>query len=278
MMELSIWSQYYMELKAEESIERLIKNGIYASELSDEHGAELLSRSEDFIKTGKEFKKFLDERNFKMSQGHLWLRIRICEDEGAVPKLLDWIDMYEAIGIKNMVLHCDNLLETDLSKEEKTERNIEKLKIVADYIKDKDITICLENLRKRAPEFPELVDKSADDLLDIIERIGSDKFGICLDTGHLNLTDRNPREFILKAGDKLKALHIADNEEETDQHLMPFTRGTVDFVEVVKALKEVGYEGLFNLEIPGEIIRTPIELRDEKIKYIKASYDYLMNI
>ncbi len=278
MMELSIWSQYYYELKAEESVERLIKNGIFASELSDEHGAELLARDEDFIKTGKEFKKFLDDRNFNMSQGHLWLRIRICENEEAVPKLLNWIDMYEVIGIKNMVLHCDPFLDQKLPKEERARQNVEKLKIVAEHIKDKDITICLENLRLHYPEEPDLVDRTADDLLDIIQRIGSDRFGICLDTGHLNMTDKNPREFILKAGKKLKALHIADNEEKEDQHLMPFTRGTVDFVEVVKALREVGYEGLFNLEIPGEIIRTPIELRDEKIKYIKASYDYLMNI
>lgn len=274
-MKLSIWSSYYMELKIEDAIKRFVDNGIYCTELSDEHGFELLSRNDDVLETAKNFANFLKEYNFEISQGHLWLKIKICADDTALEKLFRWIDMYEEIGIKNMVLHCDNLTETNLSREEKIEKNIEKLQILAEYIKNKEITVCLENLRPHSPEETELVDRSADDLLYIIERIGSSKFGICLDTGHLNLTDKNQREFILKAGDKLKALHIADNDGNTDQHLMPFNRGTVDFPEIIKALKEIKYNGIFNLEIPGER-SIPLELRDAKIEYIKAFYQYLM--
>lgn len=274
-MKLSIWSSYYMELKIEDAIKRFVDNGIYCTELSDEHGFELLSRNDDVLETAKNFANFLKEYNFEISQGHLWLKIKICADDTALEKLFRWIDMYEEIGIKNMVLHCDNLSETNLSREEKIEKNIEKLQILAEYIKNKEITVCLENLRPHSPEETELVDRSADDLLYIIERIGSSKFGICLDTGHLNLTDKNQREFILKAGDKLKALHIADNDGNTDQHLMPFNRGTVDFPEIIKALKEIKYNGIFNLEIPGEK-SIPLELRDAKIEYIKACYQYLM--
>lgn len=276
-MNLSIWSSYYIELKVEDAIQRFVDNGIYCSELSDEHGFELLSRNDDVIETGRQFARFLKEQNFEISQGHLWLKIKICADDTAVDKLYRWIDMYEAIGIRNMVLHCDNLTETAFSRQVKVEMNIKKLRVLAEYIKDKDITICLENLRPHTPEQTELVDRSVDDLLYIIERVGSDKFGICLDTGHLNLTDKNQREFILKAGNKLKALHIADNDGKTDQHLMPFNRGTVNFSEVVKALKEIHYSGIFNLEIPGEG-RIPLELKDAKIGYIKACYQCLMRI
>lgn len=275
-MKLSIWSGYYMESGPEGAVKRFIENGIYCSELSDEHGFELLSRSDNFLKTAKEFSNFLKENNFEISQGHLWLKIRICSDETAIQKLYSWVDMYEAIGIKNMVLHCDNMVDSSLSRNEKIEKNIEKLRLLAEHIKDKDVTICLENLRPHSPQDEDLVDRNADDLLYIIERIGSDKFGICLDTGHLNLTDGNPREFILKAGNKLKALHIADNQGETDQHLMPLNGGTVNFFEVVKALREIGYKGIFNLEIPGEKCGI-IKMRDEKIKTIISNYNLLMN-
>ena len=57
--------------------------------------------------------------------------------------------------------------------------------------------------------------------------------------------------------------------------MMPYAKGNINFVEVVKALREVGYDGLFNLEIGGET-KIPLELRREKLKYIKACYDYLM--
>lgn len=276
-MKLSMWSSYYAELKAEDAIDRLIENGIYASELSDEHGFELLSRGENVVETGKEFAKFLSMRNFEISQGHLYLRIKICSDDSAIESLFKWVDMYEAIGIKNMVLHCDNMVNSGFSKQERVEKNVEKLRELAEYVKDKDITICLENLRPHSPDDPELVDRNADDLLYIIDRIGSERFGICLDTGHLHLTDKDQREFILKAGNKLKALHIANNEGVTDQHMFPFSRGTVDFVTVVKTLREINYTGLFNLEVPGER-RAPIEVRDYKLDYVKRIYDYLLRV
>ncbi len=274
---LSIWSYYFHEMSPEDAVLEFIDNGIYASELSDEHGAELLSRDDDYIATGKKFGEFLREHNFCMSQGHLWLKVKICSDEGAVETLCKWIDMYEAIGIKNMVLHCDCMAGTTLSKSERVEKNIEILKTIAEHVKDKDIFICLENLRAYEDVSDDLVvTRTADDLLYIIDSVGSDRFGICLDTGHLNLTDKDQRKFILTAGEKLRALHIADNQGKSDdQHMMPFAKGKVNFIKVVEALREVNYNGLFNLEIPGES-RIPLELRREKIKYIKACYDYLM--
>lgn len=273
-MKLSIWSSYFAELSPEDAVEEFIKNGIYASELSDEHGFMLMERSSDFVETGRKFGEFLKERNFEMSQGHLWLKIKYCS-ENTIEELFFWVDMYEAIGIKNMVLHCDELSDTNLSCEEKIEKNVAELKKLAEHIKDKDITICLENLRPHFEGEQNLIDVTAEDLLEIIRRVDSPRFGICLDTGHLNLTVKNQGHFIQTAGEKLKALHIADNQGETDQHMMPFTKGNVNFAKVVEKLREVGYGGLFNLEIPGES-HIPLELRNAKINYIKACYDYLM--
>ena len=124
---LSIWSQYYHEMKIEDAVLEFKKNGIYASELSDEHGAELLSRSDDHIATGKQLAAFLDEQDFEISQGHLWLNAKICTNEGAIDTLYKWIDMYEAIGIKNMVLHCDCMAGSTLTRDERIQRNLECL-------------------------------------------------------------------------------------------------------------------------------------------------------
>jgi len=267
-IKLGVWTSYYMELDPEEAVKRLKANGIYAAELSDEHGLVLLERDEDVQKTGREFAAFLKENDFSMTQGHLWLYVKICSDETAIDTLVKWIELYEAIGIKNMVLHCDPLLKTECTKAEKHDLNIEKLRILAERIKDKDITVCLENLLS--------VCVSADDILYVIDKVGSDRFGICLDTGHLNLRDfKDQRKFILTAGKYLKALHIADNYGEKDDHLMLFNGGQVDFVEVVKALREIDYRGMFNLEIPGER-GIPLEMRDAKLAYVKAGYEYLM--
>ncbi len=272
---LSIWSNYYGGT-IEESVEEFIKDGIYAAELSTEQGQELVDRDPDVVKTGKTLRAFLEKRNFDMSQGHLWLRSYICSCPTAIEIICLWVDLYEAIGVKNMVLHCDMLEGSGLTKKERLDRNVSVLRPLAVHVADKDITICLENLRPEGEDSPELPVQGVDDLLYIIDQLGSERFGICLDTGHLNLTEKNQREFILKAGKKLKALHIANNDGLKDHHIMPFGRGNVNFFEVVKALREVGYEGLFNYEIGGEA-GIPLPLRHEKAKFIKAGYDYLMN-
>ena len=46
---------------------------------------------------------------------------------------------------------------------------------------------------------------------------------------------------------RLQALHIHDNDRWHDNHQIPFSM-SIDFDAIVKALKEIGYEGYFTLE------------------------------
>ncbi|MGI6201983.1 MAG: sugar phosphate isomerase/epimerase family protein [Eubacteriales bacterium] len=269
-MKLSIWSSYYVDLSPEEMVCEFEKHGMQYSELSDEHAAELLKRGEP-KEVGRRFKAFADSHNVKFTQGHLWLRCRLCDkDRGNVTKTLkSWLDLFYEIGISRAVLHCDGYsFPENTPPEEKYQANISVLRELTDYIKGRELVICLENLRGFAAD--------ADELLYIVNSVGGDNIGICLDTGHLNLASRDQQGFIKKAGKHLKALHIADNEGQTDQHIMPFGRGTVDFIGVVRALKEINYDGLFNLEIPGER-HCPLEIRGYKIEYIKRMYEYLLD-
>ena len=115
------------------------------------------------------------------------------------------------------------------------------------------ITLCLENLIA----FPET--RCSDGLLRIIKDAGDKNLGICLDTGHLHLsntagtTNETHGAFIRNAGDYLQALHIVDNNGNRDTHQMPFSaRYGVDWVDVMRGLRDIDYKGLFNLEILGE--------------------------
>ena len=267
--QLSVWSAYYIFKSPENAVLELKKHGVNASELSDEHGAMLLKRG-DPKAVGLAYKKFLEQQEFTMTQGHLWLSCKICSDEQAVYKMMEWLDLFDAIGIKNAVLHLDAMAGSGVSEEERFQRNLEKLLMLQEHIKTEGLKlcICLENLGG--------IVTGIDEINSYIDRLDEDCFGICLDTGHLNLHDKDQRNFILKAGKRLRALHIADNEGKTDQHMMPYGRGNIDFDEVVKALREVDYQGLFNLEIPGENHR-PDEIQGYKLEYIVKCYAYLMS-
>ena len=271
---------YYADLSFEDAVREFKKNGVMALELSTEHGAKLFARGEDVLLTAAQARAFLDKEGVTVTQGHLPLSFGIVSQVDEIGTMLRYIDLYEAMGITEMVLHCDRLPKSpELLAQERLEKNVASLKIIAEHIKDKKIFICLENLRqpKIHPVREPLALGHAEDLLKIIELVGSDRFAICLDTGHLNLVNGNQRDFILTAGKHLRALHIADNQNlaDMDQHLLPFSRGTVNFFEVVEALREIGYVGMFNFEIPGEH-RAPLPILAKKLEYTRFIYDYLI--
>ncbi len=277
-MKLSMWSSFYRELSPYDMILEFEKAGYHYTELSTEH-ADMLLEEGDAIAVGKKFGEFARAHNVEVSQGHLLLGVKIC-DEDSFDILKTWLDLFLAIGIKNAVLHCQNLHERGLTQEDIKEKNKKALIRLTDYIKGKPITICLENLRSGIAMQNETEERyeyhqSAEEFLWYINEIGSDNLGICLDTGHLNISKASTqREFILKAGKHLKALHIADNIGEGDLHMMPFCRGSVNIVEVVEALNEIGYDGLYNMELGGERKCSP-KVKEYKMEYLKKCFGTL---
>ncbi len=106
-----------------------------------------------------------------------------------------------------------------------------------------DVTICLENL-----PFPEFSMATPADVLKFVRKMGDDHFKICLDTGHVSVFDNlNLGEEVRRVGSELKVLHVHDNKYNKDLHLMPHY-GVIDWKEFVKALKDIGFDGVFSLE------------------------------
>ncbi|MBE6612769.1 MAG: sugar phosphate isomerase/epimerase [Ruminococcaceae bacterium] len=78
-------------------------------------------------------------------------------------------------------------------------------------------------------------------------------FCTCMDTGHTNKAARFdgqplPHELIYKLGSSIECLHLNDNDHMTDQHKVPLS-GTIDWQLVLEALRDVGYEGSWNMEL-----------------------------
>ncbi len=90
---------------------------------------------------------------------------------------------------------------------------------------------------------------------------GRELVTVCMDTGHTNKATRfggNPSvaEAIRRIGGEITVLHINDNNTRSDQHLLPFVdksgcavEGTIDWDETVDALREIGYDGVYNMEL-----------------------------
>jgi len=289
-MKLSNATCYYYEFSAEECVKHFAASGWDCIELSTEHSEELLLRGGDPAKTGREFLRHASDTGVAIPQAHLSLQIDITDDDDGhvTDELKRWLDMYLGMGIKSAVLHPGGhrygRAHPEMTLAELQERRLRALRILTEHIKGSDLSICLENVGYCG---------SCEALNAIIDPIGDKNLGICLDTGHLNLSfHRTGRfgetyrqaHFIRTAGQRLRALHIHDNDGTGDQHLMPYTHGNIDFREVMTALREIGCEHPLNLEIPGESrdlgtdTPYPVAVRCAKSKYLFELFDILQKI
>lgn len=89
----------------------------------------------------------------------------------------------------------------------------------------------------------------------------------CLDSGHTNCAVKGGclpvEDFIRYFGDRIKMLHLHDNNGFSDQHLIP-GQGSIKWRAVFEALEEIGYDGYYNFEIA---LRFGSSL-DESIKFL----------
>ncbi|WP_177994628.1 sugar phosphate isomerase/epimerase family protein [Victivallis lenta] len=255
---LSVWSSMFMELSPEEAVETFLRCGLAATELSYEHAAVLLKRG-SAAGAGSEFRSYIDNRGFSIPQAHLdFVTCDPADPDPAarrhhIDSLKEQIELFAVLGVRAMVLHSGGrkARAAGWTAEQTQAVALESFRELGEQAAKFGVTICLENMYGENYELQPAY--SSADLLRIIDRIGSPQFGICLDTGHLALSKAEPHDvFIRNCGKTLKALHIADNFGVKDDHRLPYIGNSVDWVKTAAALRETGYDGLINFEIPGE--------------------------
>ncbi len=114
----------------------------------------------------------------------------------------------------------------------------------------------------------------------ICEEGFEDCFATCMDTGHTNKAMRfnnpTPGDAIRQIGKSISALHLHDNNGLTDQHKIPLT-GSIDWKDVFAALDEIGYNGVYNLEVSLNCFGEGIEI--ETAEYaVKVMRNFLNSI
>ena len=280
-MKLSMWSSFYYDLSVEEALRRIRKAGFKFSELGG--GTHFQSIIEE--KKFEKFNEFKKEIGIETEQLHAPI-VSIYEDKNkpVLERLVDvadfreeirirevnciikWIDYCKIAGVKCMVVHPGGLKGYNNADEfRKIEKlNIDSFKRIAEKCEKEGVKIAIENMGKPIGKKNGCYQK-AEELLELIEKVDSEFIGICIDTSHANMSKVDIPKFITTAGEKIYATHISDNLGENDDHLLPFS-GKIDWEKVKDAFSKIGYNGIFNFEIPGEV-RCPLEVRNIKINY-----------
>ena len=88
----------------------------------------------------------------------------------------------------------------------------------------------------------------ARDLIDYVKMMNSDRYCVCLDVGHASVVGLDAVNMIYQLGDNLQLLHVHDSFGPYDSHCIPGECST-KWPAVMKALKDVGFSGVFSMEL-----------------------------
>jgi len=99
----------------------------------------------------------------------------------------------------------------------------------------------------------------------LLEVFDSPRFGYCFDIGHHNIC--GDADWLTRWPNRLKALHLCDNNGIKDQHLLPFN-GNIDWPAMMKQIVATGYKGAVSLEIQIEDDR----MHEPSAEYIARAY------
>ena len=152
------------------------------------------------------------------------------------------------LGAKYVVIHPIapkgmSLSDRSLTNEILFNLNIKFFNELKNYAKEKNVKIAIENLPFTNVEHF----FSPSGTLELVNSFNDDYIVMCLDTGHFNIYQEDIYDFILKGKDKVKCLHIHDNNGDKDAHMFPF-RGTFNWEKFTKGIKDINFSGVLSLE------------------------------
>ncbi|WMC93875.1 sugar phosphate isomerase/epimerase family protein [Kineothrix sp. MB12-C1] len=167
-----------------------------------------------------------------------------------------------------------------LDREEEYKRNIEFFQSLIPLLKEYGVKICLENLydgfNGRICEGVCADPYQASEYIDELNRIAEEEiFAFCFDIGHANILGKNMKDTILILGNRIKAVHIHDNDGLNDLHQLPFTftkklagEVSTDWKGYLSGLKEIGYKGVLSFETFGALKCFPEDLHDSVLRMV----------
>ena len=147
------------------------------------------------------------------------------------------LEVAELVPIRNLVVHLGE--QHDEWSQEIIEYALTALEHLNAFASALGVRILVENLLNDAT--------TPEHLMYILEAGHLDNIGICLDTGHANMTV-GVLEAIYAFRNRIVSVHIHDNQGEKDEHLWP-GEGSIDWQSVFGRLKSMGNPPAAVLEI-----------------------------
>ncbi len=181
---------------------------------------------------------------------------------------------------KYIVIHGLKVKRFYGSEEAEWEKTEEFIDTIAPFAKEMGITICVENIYNSAGnhivEGPCCNASKAVERIDRInERYHAEVLGFCFDTGHANLVGIDFESFLYTLGERVKVLHIHDNDGMADLHQVPFTftktrenKPSTDWEGFLRGLRSAKFDKVLSFETAPVLSSFPEELKPQALHLI----------
>lgn len=238
---------------------------------------------EDYLTTVADIRRTIESAGLSCRQTHAPFRFPAKQwtEEGHFDLFIKTLEISAALGAKICVVHPLHHMEYLGHEEELFNMNMAYYRKLIPYCKEYGVKVGIENMWqkhriRKTISFDTC--STINEFIRYVDTLDSEYMVACLDVGHVLLPDNpnTPADFIRALGhDRLKALHIHDNDYTNDTHLIPY-QGKLDWNSITTALGEINYDGDFTYEVGELTYSIPLELLDDAITYMGAVGKHLV--
>jgi sugar phosphate isomerase/epimerase len=160
-------------------------------------------------------------------------------------KALDYVksvaDLAAGTGAPVMIVAPSPVGKMAPTADEATEWawGVEGIQAGADYAAKQGVKLCIEAWNRYESYFLNRLDQCTD----LMKRVNRPNVGVMGDTFHMNIEDESIPDAFRAAGRGLIHVHFADSSRAAPG------RGHIDFLPIMKALREIDYAGYITFEL-----------------------------
>lgn len=259
----------------ERAIEIIADAGFDAIDLSmfDMKNDDSVFMQADYREYAAKLRTLAEGRGLTFRQAHAPFPSSKADDEYndmIFARIVRSIEIAGIVGAKTIVVHPMHHLRYTEHADELKAMNMDFYRRLAPYAKAAGVKVALENMWQRNPETKEILVSACSrtkEFADWIDTLNDDCFTACLDLGHSGLYGFDAAEQIKGLGHRLGALHVHDNDYQSDAHTAPYL-GKMHWDTICAALAEIGYAGDLTLEADNFFNHFPEDLAASAAKFM----------
>ncbi|HSL19310.1 MAG TPA: 5-keto-L-gluconate epimerase [Methylomirabilota bacterium] len=161
----------------------------------------------------------------------------------AIDRISSHVPLAERLGAVVILGLIRGITPEGQSHERSMELLVEAIRACADVAAGTGVRFALEPMNRYETDLVHTARQG----LDLVERVGSDRFGLLLDTFHMNIEEPDIEDTIRAVGDRIFHFHVADSNRWYPG------AGHLDFRRILEVLAATGYRGF----VSGEFMPAP---------------------